>query len=117
MAFLILYVDGLKPFDPDAVDNAMIGSGGIRTTASYGDAIATYLYEHASDRTVVLLKNDLETIKIDGTGEASLDIAIKIQKDIAEPLHLIDEAYTFDLVLADFRSISELAKTIHESGG
>lgn len=72
-------------------------------------------YHLGEDFTRIRLKDDLETIVIEGTGESSLSAAMEIQNGYDEPLHLIDEGYTFDLVAADCHSLDELKRKINEA--
>jgi hypothetical protein len=117
MPFLLLYLGEGQKFDQEAVAHGLQALEGATPTKSSGDCLLTYQYGTANDFTIIRFKEDRETIVIDGDGEASLSVALHIQTNYPEDVHLIDEAYSFDLVLRGISSPHELEQQIKNAGG
>ncbi|HEX3659492.1 MAG TPA: hypothetical protein VHV55_27135 [Pirellulales bacterium] len=112
---MLLYIGEAKAFDDDALRHALVASGAIQRESGGTGELAAFDYELGEDLTTIRVTRDLETVVIDGSGPASFDIALKLQRGYAEPIHLIDEAYSFDLVLHDYDSMTSLLKAADES--
>ncbi|NES72699.1 MAG: hypothetical protein F6K24_49635 [Okeania sp. SIO2D1] len=56
-----------------------------------------------------------ETISISGLRDASLKIALSIQKCYPQPIIAVDSDYSFELVLDKINSLEKLCKKILES--
>ncbi len=83
-----------------------------------GEFVGSILECELSDRndyTMIRLSDDLETISIDGDGDASLKIALEIQKHYPQNLRLIDSNYSFDIELDKIKSVGELRQKMQES--
>ncbi|NEO54158.1 MAG: hypothetical protein F6K54_14365 [Okeania sp. SIO3B5] len=63
----------------------------------------------------MLLSGDRETISISGLGDASLKIALSIQKRYPQPIIAVDSDYCFELVLDKINSLEKLRQKILES--
>ncbi|GGA09024.1 hypothetical protein [Okeania sp. KiyG1] len=61
------------------------------------------------------LSSDRETISISGLGDASLKIALSIQKPYPQPIIAVDSDYSFELVLDKINSLEKLRQKILES--
>jgi hypothetical protein len=117
MPFLLLYIGEGRLFDERAVTNSLQKLRGAKPGEPEADCLLTYQYEKGNDVTTIRFKKDQETIVIDGSGEASLSAALHIQSDYAEDIHLIDEAYSFDLNLRGIATPHELEQRIKDAGG
>ena len=117
MPFMLLYLDigSRKRFDPEKIGRTLIDAGAVECRAPGEDCVAVFDYELAPDITTIRIPSGLATVDLDGTGPASLDIAWRIQKDYAEPIHLIDEQYTFDFVIRDFDSLESLTQAANKA--
>lgn len=83
-----------------------------------GDFVGSILeceFSEKTDYTIIRLSDDLETISIDGDGDASLKIALEIQKHYPQNLRLIDSNYSFDIELAKIKSVGQLRQNMRES--
>ncbi|MGL4503805.1 MAG: hypothetical protein ACRCU2_32390 [Planktothrix sp.] len=83
-----------------------------------GDFVGSILegeFSEKNDFTIIRLSDDLETISIDGDGDASLKIALEIQKHYPQNLRLIDSNYSFDIELAKINSVGQLRQNMRES--
>ncbi|NEO54156.1 MAG: hypothetical protein F6K54_14355 [Okeania sp. SIO3B5] len=61
------------------------------------------------------LSGDRETISISGLGDASLKIALSIQKRYPQAIIAVDSDYCFELVLDKINSLEQLSQKILES--
>jgi hypothetical protein len=64
-------------------------------------------FRDRDDFTIVRLSDDLETISIDGLGDASLKLALEIQKYYPKPIQVIDSEYNFDISLETRISVGQ----------
>ena len=117
MPFLILYIGEGRKFDSHAVTYGLEKLKGAKPLEPDDDSWAAYQYEKGNDFTTIRFKKDQETIVIDGSGETSLAAAVHIQSSYPDDIHLIDEGYSFDLVLRGIASAEELEQRIREAGG
>ena len=117
MSFLLLYIDEGCKFDKQAVTSAIRSLNGAKLVRPDDDCLCMYDYAKGNDATTIRLMKDKETIAIDGTGDASLYAALHIQAHYPEVIHMIDEAYSFDLVLRGIGSLGELEQRIKDVGG
>ncbi len=67
-------------------------------------------YECESDRTIARLSDELRTVTIAGTGDASLQFALALQQREAQPLFVTDFGYDFNIALQGLRSIDEIKR-------
>ena len=114
MDFLLLYVSEDVSFDLGKVRLALEqipGTYDLRTDHTIG-AVLQCKYDFGSDSTIVRLTEGLETISISGTGEASIRIALEIQRQLAVPLHAVDSDYSFDILLGTEGGNSELRQAL-----
>jgi hypothetical protein len=117
MPFLLLYVGEGRRFDQQAIIGSLQALKGARPLKPCEDCLSTYHYDRGSDFTTIRFKKDQETIVIDGTGEASLHAALHIQASYPEDIHLVDEGYSYDLVLRGVASLHQLEQHIKDAGG
>ncbi len=117
MAFLLLYIGEGVQFDVDGIKRGLSASSHVRCQPpDYGCAFnCEYLTD--SDVAPIRVKDDAETIVVEGMGEAAFCAAVEIQALCRQPVHVIDESYSFDLTLTDFSSPIELEHAIRERGG
>ena len=110
MPFMLLYIGDGRAFDAEAVYQALDKSGAVRRDAADRSDLIVYDYELGNDFTTIRIKDDLETIVVDGSDAASFDVALKLQREYDEPIHVVDEAYSFDLILDEYDSTAALLK-------
>lgn len=117
MSSLLLYIGEDRSFDGRLVKGFLqrcSGVSGFKEKAMHGaDFHAHYSFE--GDQTILELKQDQETIVLSGTGAASIQMSFLLQSVYPEPLHMIDESYSFDLVIHDFQSAEQLANAVCEA--
>lgn len=106
---------GLGVFD-EAKVAADLGTIAGVTALQRGDFIGSHLqcsYAFRGDQTLVRLSDDCQSITIHGMGDASLQIALELQRRESRPLRVVDFAYSFDFVLAGIKSVEEFSARIH----
>ena len=115
MSLLLLYIGEGRAFDAGLVKRFLQQCSGV-SDLQEGAMDGAYLHAHYSfegDSTIVELKQDSETVVLSGAGPASVQMGYLLQSAYPEPLHVIDEGYSFDLVIRDFESAQQLAGAIY----
>ena len=117
MQLLILFIGENEKFDKNKlVDIAkeIPGVENIREGEFVG-SILEFEFSEKEDFTTVRLSGDRETISISGLGNASLKIALSIQKRYPKPIIAVDSDYSFELVLDKINSLNQLRQKILDS--
>lgn len=117
MKMLLLFIGENETFNLSQVADSLTKIPNIKNVKQ-GDFVGSILeceFSDKTDFTIIRLSDDLETISIDGDGDASLKIALKIQNNYPQNLRLIDSNYSFDIELAKIKSVSQLRQNIRES--
>lgn len=85
-----------------------------------GDFVGAVLqceYEFNGDHTIVRLGDDLESITIAGTGDASLQVALELQRREEQPLFVTDFGYDFNFSLKDIHTVDAIKEKMLASEG
>ncbi|AFY80555.1 hypothetical protein [Oscillatoria acuminata] len=117
MKMLLLFIGEDEKFNLSQVADSLTKIPNIQNFKQ-GDFVGSILeceFSEKTDFTIIRLSDDLETISIDGDGEASLKIALEIQKHYPQNLRLIDSNYSFDIELAEIKSVGQLRHQMRES--
>jgi hypothetical protein len=72
-------------------------------------------YDYKKDSTIVRLSDDLKTITVHGIGDASLNIALELQKREPHKLRVVDMGYNFDLMLNEIKSLEDFRGKIRDA--
>lgn len=117
MQILLMYIDEGAAFDEARVRQNVADIPGMSETRQ--DDVANSRLEAdfaaAGDSTVVRLSEDAETVSIHGTGAAARRFAVEFQKRYGEPLHLIDDGYSFDNVVDGSQSEEDILRWLQEA--
>lgn len=117
MQLLLMYIDEGEAFDEGRVRRSIAGIVGL--SEARRDPVTNARFEAdyvaAGDSTVIRLSEDAETISIHGTGAAARRFAVEFQKHYKDPLHLIDDGYSFDNVLDGSQSEEHILRWLQES--
>jgi hypothetical protein len=106
-------------FDEDKVFRDLEGILGVYNLER-GDFVGAALqceYEFNGDRTIVRLSDDLESITIAGTGDASLQVALELQRREEQPLFVTDFGYDFNFSLKGIHTIDAIKEKMRASEG
>ncbi len=114
MSKLLIYIDENRRFDLEFTMRAIKAIDGVSNARQekFIGAVFECNYSHADRITVVRISEDLQTVTVEGLGDESMDFAVKFQRLIPEPLHVIDIEYSFNLNLSEFNSGIELMAAI-----
>jgi hypothetical protein len=114
MSLLIIYISEMEKFDADLVHRFLNTCPGVYNIKENPDERARLMaqYDFGRDSTIFDLGTDLKAIAISGTGIASLQLCCMFQAAYPKPLHVMDEAYCFDLVISDFGNATELGEAM-----
>jgi hypothetical protein len=114
MSNLLIYISETDRFDAKLLDNFLKTCQRIHGIRESPDEFALFTahFDFADDTAMIEIKANLETVVISRTGVAGLQLCYLLQAFYPRPLHVIDEGYSFDLVMRDFRSAAELREAI-----
>jgi hypothetical protein len=112
MANLLMYIGELERIDVERVRHALIASGRMEKACSSDQYLLECDYRIDLDFTTVRILPACKSIGLDGEGDASLEAALSIQMHYPERFHLIDDVYSFDIMIDQFESIEDLRKAI-----
>lgn len=117
MNSLIIYGKPGFTFDEDQVFRKLKEIPGVYNLerGRLVGAILQCEYEFDGDRTIARLSDDLESVTIAGTGDASLQFALELQQGEEEPLFLTDFGYDFNFSLKDVHGIDEIKENTFAS--
>ncbi len=113
----LIYVSEAVKFDRVLVHEFLKSCPGIHGLQENPDEFALYIahFDFEGDASLFELKADLETVVIRMTGAAGIQLCFLFQAMYPKPLHVIDEAYCFDLVILDFATVADLRKAMIEA--
>jgi hypothetical protein len=119
MGTLLLLVDEQFLFDEGEVYDILRNIPGVYELErrAFVGAVMECRYDLGDDKTIVRLPSHLRAISIDGTGEASMNIALEIQKRLRVPLIVVDEGYNFCFPLMTVHSVADFEDLIRKSWG
>ncbi len=117
MKMLLLFIGEDEKFNISQVADSLTKIPNIQNfkQGNFVGSILECEFSEKNDFTIIRLSDGLETISIDGDGEASLKIALEIQKHYPQNLRLIDSNYSFDIELAEIKSVGQLRHQMRES--
>ena len=114
MQLLILFISENQQFDLNwlaEIATNTLGVENIRKQKLIG-SILEFEFSEGDDFTTVRLSQDYKTISISALGDASLKIALLIQKNCPQPIVAIDSDYSFELILDQIDSVKKLRQKI-----
>ncbi len=117
MQLLILFIGENEKFDKNKLVDIAKDIPGVENIreGEFVGSILEFEFSEGEDFTTVRLSGDRETINISGLGNASLKIALSIQKRYPKPIIAVDSDYSFELVLNKINSLNQLRQKILES--
>lgn len=77
-------------------------------------ALFDWSFDFENDSTIAELHDNLETISTQGTGRASLQLALEIQRHEKMPLRIFNDGYDFHFSIKGL-SLAEIEQKIRES--
>jgi hypothetical protein len=106
--FLVLDFTGKSAFDPEKVRNCLRHLPGVR---NWDENDAGYQFfcdfDFAGDTTIVNMPEDSPAISVEGMGDASLQVALEIQRRYGEEIYAISETCSFCIPLSTVSSLAD----------
>lgn len=117
MQIMILFIGENEKFDSNKLVDIAKDIPGVENIreGEFVGSILEFEFRDLEDFTTVRLSDDRETISISGLGNASLKIALSIQKRYPQPIIAVDSDYSFELILDKINSLDQLRQKILES--
>lgn len=114
MQTLILFLKEGALFDKVEIKRIfeeIAGTYDFREEGLVGSALeCSYVYNQ--DQTEVRLKDNMKSISISGTGDASLKVVLELQTKCKSSLQMTDSNYGFELSLKEIASVEKLRSAI-----
>lgn len=106
---LVLDLEGKYTFDPERVRSCLRGLPGIRDLDENDPHYQFFCeFDFAGDSTIVhMLAKDLKFISVEGMGDASLQIALEIQRRCGEEIYAFDDGCSFCIPLSAVSSLAD----------
>jgi hypothetical protein len=117
MNALLLYGKSGFKFNAEQIYQALQSLPGVHDLqrGTLTDAVLQGEYDFQGDSTILRLSADLQSITATGTGPASQQIILTLQKLLARPLFVTDYGYNFDLPLSGIQTVEEFSQQIAAS--
>ena len=116
--FLVLDFTGKSAFDPERVRMCLRRLPGI-CKWDENDKNRQFFCEFGlgSNNTILHMPRDSRCIVIEGVGDASLQVALEIQRRYGEEVYAIDEGYSFAIPLSAVSSLADFNEKIMSDWG
>lgn len=114
MNSLLMFVGEHVQFDDEEVYRYLQeipGVSGLNRGRFIGAVLQCH-YDFNGDSTIVRLSDDLRTVTAAGTGDASLQVALELQRRETRPMRVTDFGYNFDLSLKGVHGLEEFRQKI-----
>ena len=114
MSKLLIFIGEGQKFDLAQTIQAVSSLSGASKCRSgeFIGAIFECELEYAGLSTVLRISPDAETITSEGLGDESLAFALELQRALPVALRAIDMDYSFDVALAEHRTLDQLRSSI-----
>jgi hypothetical protein len=115
MSRLFLFIGENIKFDKSNTIEVLKSIDGI-SNAKEGKFIGSVFeceFDRGSYHSSIRLKEDLETITIDGLSDESLLVALKVRDGLDHPLSIIDTDYSFHIDLSTVDALQDLKDKIN----
>lgn len=117
MAFILLYLGDDKQFDSRRIREGLLALPCVKGRPGFGEYSFRCEYRKENDVVEIGIRDNGNSISLDTTGEVAFAAALDIQRMCDEPVHLVDEGYSFDFVLKDFSTPADLERAAREAWG
>ena len=114
MNSLLMLIGEHEQFDAEKIYRDLQDIAGVSELkrGHFVGAVLQCHYAFNGDSTIVRLSDDLKTLTATGTGDASLQVALELQRRETRPMRATDFGYNFDLSLGDVRGLEEFRQKI-----
>ncbi len=116
--FLVLDLNGTIKFDPQRIRECLSALDGVHDWSDdTADALFECQFDFAGDNTIVLVPKELDSVSVWGMGDASLRVALEIQRCYDTDIHALNDSFTMDIVLSEVNSVDEFKQRIEGEWG
>jgi hypothetical protein len=100
--------------DADQVRSVLSTIEGVRdlTSADPFGGLLECEFDFKGDSTIIRLNRDASALSLSGLGDASLWMAMELQRRLGVPLRAVDTNYSFDVSLSAFGTLDELRSAV-----
>lgn len=115
MRLLFLYIGEGQTFDLDKLIGDLRDIEGVSEIngANFSSSLLACDYQFGENMTVLRLEsNDLGTLSLNGINDASLQLALELQKREPRPLRAFDDGYFFHFSLESVNSLDDFKQKI-----
>lgn len=111
---LLLYDETQMPFDPAAFEKCVAAIPGVAGIKTSPEVIASVecVFECQEGRGTIRLISTRKMIALEGDFGCIVAAAFELNLRMVERLHLIDEGYSFDVLLDNASSIEQLKELL-----
>ena len=116
MSKLLIFIGENEKFNEDEIVKKLTLLDGVKNPRK-GDFIGAIFecdYQQGKFNTIIRLSDDAQTITVEGSGDESLMVVLKINDFINEAISVVDMDYSFHVELASINNLSELKKKIED---
>lgn len=118
MLNFFIWINKEEKFNSEKLSKELMNIQGIRelkdVTNSSELMSLEWQFDYEEDSVIATLHKDLKMISMRGLGDASLQLALELQKRDEPPLRVFDEGYSFHFSIKEIESLEELKQKIHE---
>lgn len=117
--FLVLNIHGTAEFDVERICALLKDLPGVRNWNESGpDRRFSCEYSYNDDLTDIhILTGDRKCIFVDGMGDASLHVAMEIQRNYGVTIHAVDKDCSCDIPITEVSSLADFADKIEHGWG
>lgn len=110
MQLFLIYIDENQTFNPEKVKNDLAKIKGVENIngQELQDSIIACDYRFGNSGVIARLDEDLKAISANGVSDASLNLALELQKHETRPLRITDDNYNFNFSIKEISSLDEL---------
>lgn len=101
-------------FDKEKVVEDLSSIEGVYDLRQEGlvGSVCVCCYDFNGYSAIVRLSGDLKTISLKPENDASLQMALELQRHETRPLRVVNDGYDFDLILKDLKSLEDFQERI-----
>lgn len=111
---ILIYDEAQRPFDAEAVEQAFRTVAGMSSIRTSPEVVSAVEADHETDAgtCIVRLISSCKMIAIEGSLDAIAESVFALKNSLNHPLHVIDEAYSFDFPVNNMSSSQRILEEL-----
>lgn len=111
---ILIYDESQRPFEADAIEQAFRTVERMSSIRTSPEVVAAVEADHETDAgtCIVRLISSCKMIAIEGSLNAIAETVFALKNALNHPLHVIDEAYSFDFPVSDMSSSQRILEEL-----